>query len=111
MIIISILKRIIYNLGLYHRKYESDIIEIACFDWSSQMHGCHWLHLKCLGKEIVDQDTIRILLHLLDPERHSVQNEKNEKACLLCSRSKCCLACREIRQSDCSSHQCAYAFE
>lgn len=35
----------------------------------SQLHGYRWMHLKCLQHNlVVTQETVRLLLHILDPE-------------------------------------------
>ena len=52
------LKRITKKFGLYRRKYQSDIIQIALFlleqcEMHGQMHGHRWLHLKCLDRGLV----------------------------------------------------------
>ena len=68
------LKRITQNLGLFRRKNHSDILEIAMFvlqqcNIHGQMYGYRWMHLKCIEKGfVVSQETIRVLLHILDPE-------------------------------------------
>lgn len=71
---IRTLKRITKGLGLYRRKYKSDILQIALFvleqcEVHGQMHGYRWMHLKCLERGlVVDQDTVLGLLHIIDPE-------------------------------------------
>lgn len=68
------LKRITRNLGLYRRKHKSDIVDIAMFIMEQcgkhgQMHCYRWLHLNCLEEGfVVDQETIRVLLHILNPD-------------------------------------------
>jgi hypothetical protein len=71
---IRTLKRITKKFGLYRRKYKSDILQIALFvleqcEMHGQMYGYRWLHLKCLDRGlVVDQETVRGLLHIIDPE-------------------------------------------
>ena len=60
-------------MHLYRRKRASDILDVALFiqdqvETSGQMHGYRWLHRKCLHKGfVVKQETVRILLQILDP--------------------------------------------
>ena len=67
------LKRITQKLGLYRRKYKSDILKVVEFIWGQcsshgQMYGYRWMHVKCLENCLtVSQDTVRVLLHILDP--------------------------------------------
>jgi hypothetical protein len=71
---IRTLKRVTKKLGLYRRKHKSDILQIALFiieqcEGHGQMHGYRWMHLKCLDRGfVVDQETVRCLLHIIDPE-------------------------------------------
>lgn len=52
----------------------TDILQVALFvleqcGMHGQMHGYRWMHLKCLETElVVDQETVRVLLHIIDPE-------------------------------------------
>lgn len=52
----------------------TDILQVALFvlkqcEMHGQMHGYRWMHLKCLETElVVDQKTVRVLLHIIDPE-------------------------------------------
>jgi hypothetical protein len=68
------LKRITQKMGLYRRKYKSDILDIVWYiseqcNTHGQMHGYRWLHSKCLEHGlVVSRETIRILLHIIDPD-------------------------------------------
>ena len=68
------LKRVLRGLGLYRRKFKSDLLEVALFvveelSRSGQLHGYRWLHRNCLHKGyVVTQETVRHLLHIFDPE-------------------------------------------
>ena len=74
-IIISLrtLKRILSKAGLYRRKNWSDILDVALYlveqlEIAGQLHGYKLLHLKCIQNGfVVNQNTVRLLLHILDP--------------------------------------------
>ena len=65
------LKRFLRGLHLYRRKYKTDLLGVALFiekelSKSGQLHGCRWLHRKCLLEGLViDQETVRLLLLIL----------------------------------------------
>ncbi|XP_069122977.1 uncharacterized protein [Argopecten irradians] len=68
------LKRKLRLLGLFRRKHFTDIIEVAIFienvisDYN-KLHGYKFLHLRCIQEGlVVSQETVRLLLHILDPE-------------------------------------------
>ena len=75
-IIISLrtLRRSLKSMNLYRRKFKSDIVDVAVFVESQlqkhgQLHGYKLMHLKCIQNGlVVTQDTVRHLLHVLDPE-------------------------------------------
>ncbi|KAJ8040865.1 hypothetical protein HOLleu_15291 [Holothuria leucospilota] len=60
-------------MALYRRR-KSDLLEVALFvmeelERHGQLHGYRTMHLKCIQKGLqVTQETVRILLQLLDPE-------------------------------------------
>ena len=68
------LKRLLNTNGLYRRKQRSELMDVALFimnqiEHSGQMHGYRWLHLKAIQNGMcVSQETIRILLQILDTE-------------------------------------------
>ena len=68
------LRRILKSSGLYRRKHYSDLLDVALYllellKNSNCMHGYKLMHLKCLNQGyVVKQETVRILLHLLDSE-------------------------------------------
>lgn len=67
------LKRLLNSVGLYRRKYESDILETAMFveselDKSGNQCGYKWFHLKCRKNGlVVSRENVRLLLQILDP--------------------------------------------
>ena len=74
VISMSTLKRQLRHFGLFRRKYHSDLMDVAMFivhnlQGSAQNHGYRIMHLKCIQHGFtVTQDTVRILLLILDPE-------------------------------------------
>ena len=76
------LKRILKRLRLYRRKHRTGILEVALFiegelGHTGQLHGYKWMHQKCLKEGIVDsQETVRYLLHILDPVGMSVRRAR-----------------------------------
>ena len=70
----SSLKRQLKRLGLFRRKYYTDVLEVASFilenlSGSAQNHGYKIMHLRCLQNGYnVTQETVRLLLLILDPE-------------------------------------------
>ena len=74
VISISTLKRHLRRIGLFRRKHHSDLTDIAVFimdklQGSAQNHGYKVMHLECLHKGfVVSQETVRILLLILDPD-------------------------------------------
>ena len=70
----SSLKRQLKCLGLFRRKYYTDVLEVTSFilenfSGSAQNHGYKIMHLKCLQNGCkVMQETVHLLLLLLDPE-------------------------------------------
>ena len=67
------LKRILQNMHLYRRKFKSSNAEVTMFlqdqlNKSGKMHGYRWMHFKCIQHGlVVTQDTVRLLLQILDP--------------------------------------------
>lgn len=44
-----------------------------------QMHGYRWMHLGCLEMELfVDQETVRVLLHVIDPEGIELRRKRRK---------------------------------
>lgn len=76
------LKRITKKMGLHRRKYKSDILQVALFvfeecEMHGQMHGYRWMHLMCHEMElVVDQETVRVLLHIIDPKGIELRRKK-----------------------------------
>lgn len=72
-IIMRTLKRILQRLGLFRRKNYSDIVDVSLFlleqiQTSGRQHGYKMMHLKSIQNGyVVTQETIRELLHILDP--------------------------------------------
>ena len=70
---IQTIKRICQKWGLYRRKNKTDLMKVVEFIAGEcagygQMHGYQWMHAKCLENSIVvSQDTLRIILHIIDP--------------------------------------------
>ena len=68
------LKRHLRKMGLYRRKFKSDIMEVIEYvldelKGPGKMHGYKWMHTKCIGRGfVVTQDTVRQLLSILDAE-------------------------------------------
>lgn len=60
-------------LGLYRRKAQSDLLEVALFvqeqlNEYGMLHGYKFMHLKCIQAGlVVSQSTVRVLLKILDP--------------------------------------------
>ncbi len=75
-IIISIrsLKRILKRHRLYRRKYKTDILEVTFFIEKQlrecgKLHGYLWMHNMCTRSGlVVSQETVRLLLHILDKD-------------------------------------------
>lgn len=67
------LKRKLNTLNLFRKKNFSDVYQVAAFienevQSHGKLHGYRWMHLKCLQNNlIVTQETIRLLLHIIDP--------------------------------------------
>ena len=70
----SSLKRQLKWLGLFRRKYYTDVLKVMSFilenlSGSAQSHEYKIMHLKCLQNGYkVTQETVHLLLHILDPE-------------------------------------------
>lgn len=68
------LKRVLKRLGLYRRLHFSNIVDVALFltdeiHKSGKLFGYRMMHLKCIQNGfVVTQETIRQLLHIIDPE-------------------------------------------
>lgn len=73
------LKRVLSKAGLFRRKHYSDILDIALhlvqqIEMSGQLHGYKLMHLKCIQDGlIVNQNTVRLLLQILDPDGVSLR--------------------------------------
>lgn len=71
---IRTLKRRTKEEGLFRRKCHSDLFNVALFivsecEGPGQMQGYRWIHARCLENGYsVTQETVRILLHIVDPE-------------------------------------------
>ena len=69
----STLRRHLNSLGLFRRKAQSDLLQVALFlqeqfNQYGMLHGYKLMHLKCIQAGlVVTQTTIRHLLLLLDP--------------------------------------------
>ncbi|XP_077862696.1 uncharacterized protein LOC144344733 [Saccoglossus kowalevskii] len=67
------LKRWLRKLGLFRRKKFTNIDDVVSFiqrqiQGSNQLPGYRWIHLKCIQSGlVVTQETVRLLLKLLDP--------------------------------------------
>ena len=67
------LKQILERLRLYRRKHRTGILNVALFiegefGHTGQLHGYKWMHQTYLKEGIVvGQETVRHLLHILDP--------------------------------------------
>ena len=68
------LKRLLKAESLYRRKYFTDVLDVALFIQqevmgSGAMLGYRLMHHKCIQHGFtVSQDTVRLLLHIIDPE-------------------------------------------
>jgi hypothetical protein len=66
-------KRVLRREQLFRRRNYSDVVEVALFvlkelESSGQLLGYKTMHLKCLQNGyVVKQETVRQLLHILDP--------------------------------------------
>ena len=73
-IIISIrtLKRMTKQLGLYRRRHQSEILDVAVFileqlQGHAQMNGYRWMHERCIQNGfVVSLNQVRLLLSVLD---------------------------------------------
>lgn len=69
----STLRRRLKLLGLFRRKAQSDLLEVALFlheqlNQYGILHGYRFMHLKCIQAGlVVTQSTVRALLKILDP--------------------------------------------
>ena len=82
------LKRIMKRSNLFRRKNFTDIVDVALFlvdelENSGKLLGYKLMHLKCRQEGlVVTQDTVRMLLHVLDPagialrRRHRLQRRE-----------------------------------
>ena len=74
VISMSTLRRRLKLLGLYRRKAQSDLLEVALFvqeqlNEYGMLHGYKFMHLKCIQAGlVVSQYTVRVLLKILDPQ-------------------------------------------
>lgn len=86
------LKRILRRLGLFRRKFQSEILEIAVFleqqvARSGQLHGYRWMHLKCIqAGYTVSHETVRQLLLLLDPEGVAIRGRRRLRRRRYCTQ-------------------------
>lgn len=68
------LKRRLARLGLYRRKHQSDILEVALFiqnhiQMPGFQSGYRWMHKKCLLQgNIVSRESVAALMSILDPD-------------------------------------------
>ena len=68
------LRRHLKRLGLFRRKAQSDVLDVALFlqeqlNQHGMLHGYKFMHLKCIPSGlVVTQRTVRHLLKILDPE-------------------------------------------
>ena len=68
------LKRKTKKLGLFRRKHMTDLLDVALYianecEEHSQTQGYRWMHDKCIQRGfVVTEETVRLLLHILDPE-------------------------------------------
>ena len=73
------LRRILASAQLFRRKNHSDILDVALFiteqvEKSGQLHGYRIMHLICIQEGfVVSQYTVRLLLHIIDPEGISLR--------------------------------------
>lgn len=70
----STLRRHLKSLGLFRRKAQSDVLDVALFlqeqlNQHGMLHGYKFMHLKCIQSGlVVTQRTVRHLLKILDPQ-------------------------------------------
>lgn len=70
----STLQRQLKLLGLFRRKAQSDLLEVALFvneqlNQYGMLHGYKFKHLKCIQAGLVaSQYTVHVLLKILDPQ-------------------------------------------
>ena len=73
------LRRILSTAHLFRIKNYSDILNVALFiteqvEKSGQLHGYRMMHLKCIQEGfVVSQNSVRLLLHIIDPEGMSLR--------------------------------------
>ncbi|KAJ8037931.1 hypothetical protein HOLleu_18876 [Holothuria leucospilota] len=78
---LTTVRRRLKGMALYRRR-KSDLLEVALFvmeelERHGQLHGYKTMHLKCIQKSLqVTQETVRILLQLLDPEGVAYRRSK-----------------------------------
>ncbi|KAK0151963.1 hypothetical protein N1851_006662 [Merluccius polli] len=71
---LSTFRRRLNMLGLFRRKAQSDLLELALFlqqqlDRYGILHGYRFMHLQCIQAGlIVSQSTVRCVMKILDPE-------------------------------------------
>ncbi len=76
------LKRDLKRLGLFRRKYKTDIFEVVGFVRKTILqegnhHGYRWMHLQCIQSGLsVDRETIRLLLQVIDEEGVATRRRK-----------------------------------
>lgn len=76
------LKRIVVSLGLYRRKFRSDLFDVATFISkellvSGQLHGYRWMHTKCLERGLImDKESVRLIIKCLDPTGVKCRNAR-----------------------------------
>lgn len=64
-------KRLVNSYGLYRRKFESNLVEVASFienelSLSGSQHGYKWMHLKCRHSGLtISRENVRMMLTLL----------------------------------------------
>ena len=83
---LRILQRLLKSAKLYRRKFKSDILEVALFlelelGRYGKMYEYKMMHLKCIQEGfVVSQETIRLLLHILDPDGIFIRQRKTSSA-------------------------------
>lgn len=86
------LRRKLRELSLFRRKHFSDVFTAARFIEENvtshgQLHGYRWMHLKCLQNNlVVTQETVRLLLHYIDPKGVEIRCRRRIRRRQYCSK-------------------------
>lgn len=76
-------QRKLQSLNLWRRRNYTNVVEVANFinkqlKTSGKLLGYKWMWLRCLQSGlVVKQETVRLILHILDPE--GVENRRKKK--------------------------------